>query len=93
MAAMTEVRTLLTELRRRGATVRPDGDSFVVNCPPGTVTPDLEDRLRAAKNDIATHLRERPVWPCSSCKRFAFAEPDVRCFWCRRPEPTDAFGP
>lgn len=74
-------RDLLGELRERGATVSPDGDSFSVRSA-GVVTAELAAALREQREEIVAYLGKRPTWPCSECGNHAFPTPSVRCYWC-----------
>jgi len=78
---LAEVRALLEELRERGASVE-----FI---PPETIevrgegAAPLIPRIRDLKPAVVTYLANPPTWPCVRCKRYAFAEAGVLCYWCR----------
>lgn len=48
---------LLDELRRRDVQLRVDGDRLRVNAPTGTMTPELQEQVRARKAEIIEFLR------------------------------------
>ncbi|ATB51486.1 non-ribosomal peptide synthetase [Corallococcus macrosporus] len=49
---------LLTELSRLGITLRADGEHLRITAPKGALTPELRERLSAAKPALLTHLRD-----------------------------------
>lgn len=48
---------LLDELRRRDVQLRVDGERLRVNAPAGTMTPDLQELVRARKTELMEFLR------------------------------------
>ena len=74
---------LLRGLREVGARIGLEQDELVVRGPTGAVPEELIDRLREHKQGLIQLLKDRATWPCETCKRFAFHEPAVVCFWCR----------
>ena len=74
----------LQEARHRGITLTPAGTALRFVGPKGALNEELKLALKKHKPSIIALLEEgRPTHPCSRCERFAFAEPDVVCFWCR----------
>jgi hypothetical protein len=81
-------RDLLRELRERGVEVRPDPPDRILFR--GPVDDDLRARIREAKPALLAYLSHPPTWPCSRCGKFAFGQPHVVCYWCKRQEERPA---
>ena len=74
----------LQEARRRGIVLTPAGSTLRFRGPKDALSEDLKRELKRHKPTIITLLgKGRSTYPCSRCERFAFAEADVVCFWCR----------
>ena len=81
----------LREARRRGITLTPAGTALRFRGPKDALTEELKRELRKNKPEILALLDAgRSTYPCSRCARFAFAEADVICYWCRREVPHEA---
>ena len=76
---------VLQEAQRRGIVLTPAGTSLRFRGPRGALGEDLKRELKRHKPEIIVLLVEgRSTYPCGECGRFAFAEADVVCYWCRR---------
>ena len=53
---MSDIADLIAELRRRDIVIALKDDRLVVNAPKGALTPDLQERLRAAKPQLLAYL-------------------------------------
>jgi len=82
---------LLAEAHRRGIELWADGASLRYRAPPGALTPDLREALRATKAEVLRVLADaaaRPPAPaasrCRICGRakFELAGRLPRCFVC-----------
>ena len=77
---------LLRGLREAGARIGLEEDELVVRAPTGAVPEELVERLREHKQVLIQFLKDRATWPCETCGRFAFPEPDLVCYWCGTPQ-------
>ena len=76
---------VLQEAQRRGIVLTPSGTTLRYRGPKDALSEDLKRELKRHKPTIITLLGEgRSTYPCSRCERFAFAEADIVCYWCRR---------
>ena len=74
----------IREARRRGIVLTPAGATLHFGGPKDALGEGLKRELRRHKPEIIALLGEGlPTYPCSRCERFAFAEPNVVCHWCR----------
>ena len=74
----------LRETRRRGIKLTPAGTTLRFHGPKGALSGELREALTKHKPEIIALLAEGvATYPCSRCERFAFAEPNVVCYWCR----------
>ena len=81
----------LQEARRRGIVLTPAGTVLRFRGPKDAMSEELKHALKKHKPEIIAILGEvRSTYPCSRCKRFVFAEPDVLCFWCRNGRVAEA---
>ena len=75
----------LKEARHRGIVLTPAGMSLRFRGPKEALNSELKRELVRHKSEILELLKTgRSTYPCSRCERFAFAEADVVCYWCRR---------
>lgn len=51
---------LINELRRRGATLTPNGDKLRITAPRGVITPQLRDQIAQHKPALMRLLRDAP---------------------------------
>jgi hypothetical protein len=81
---------ILEDLRQVGIHVTPRGNDLLV-CPASKLTPELRERLRAAKAQVLAALRSRsarivvPCWHCRSGR--------CSCIVCADGLPVGAKGP
>ena len=76
---------VLQEAHRRGIVLRPAGAALRFRGPKDALSEDFKRELKRHKPEILNLLGEtRSTYPCSRCERFAFAEPTIVCYWCRR---------
>ena len=74
----------LQEARRRGITLTSAGKTLRFRGPTDALSEAFKRELKRNKPEIIVLLGEGPsTYPCSRCERFAFAEADVVCYWCR----------
>ena len=74
----------IEEARSRGIVLTPAGATLRFLGPKGALSEELKRELTRHKPEILNLLDEgRSTYPCSRCERFAFAEPNVVCYWCR----------
>ena len=80
----TTAAVLFAELQARGLYLDPRGPDLLRIGPPDLLNEDRLERVRAAKTEILSLLRERgtQTWPCVVCDRHSFDVPTV-CYWCR----------
>jgi hypothetical protein len=74
---------LLRSLYRQGANVRVDGEALRVRAPAGVITEAIREEITALKPDL---IKVLSTYPCSSCGRFAFSQPNKVCYWCLNPK-------
>ncbi len=75
----------LHEAQSRGIVLTPAGASLRIRGPKDALNEELRRELVRHKPEILALLRAgRSTYPCSSCGRFAFAEANIVCYWCRR---------
>jgi len=55
---MSAARNLLAELQTKGVEITPSGDRLRIKAPVGIITPELRDRLAAAKPDLLQLLTD-----------------------------------
>ena len=74
----------LQEAQRRGIVLTPAGATLRFRGPKDALNEELKHELVRHKPEIIVLLEEgRSTYPCTRCERFAFAQADVVCFWCR----------
>ena len=74
----------LKEAQLRGIVLTPAGTSLRFRGPKEALNSELKRELVRNKPEILVLLGAGPAtYPCSSCGRFAFAQADVVCYWCR----------
>ncbi len=74
----------LQEAKRRGIVLTPQRTAIRFRGPRGALSEELKRELVRHKPEILVLLRAgRSTYPCSACGRFAFAQADVVCYWCR----------
>ena len=75
----------LQEARRRGIVLTPAGAALRFRGPKDALNEELKRELVRHKPAIIVLLgKGRSTYPCSRCERFAFAEAETVCYWCRR---------
>ena len=75
----------LQEAHRRGIVLTPAGATLRFRGPKGALSDELKSSLKRHKPEIIALLGEpRSTYPRSKCEQFAFAEPDIVCYWCRK---------
>lgn len=78
---MSTAHDLYRELSTLGAMLWQDGDQLRCQAPPGTLTADLIDRLKAHKPDLLAMLSDPQVTPRSAANDPAPAQPFAPDFW------------
>ena len=74
----------LQEAQRRGIVLTPAGATLRFRGPKDALNEAFKRELVRHKPEIIVLLGEdHSTYPCSRCERFAFAEPDIVCYWCR----------
>ena len=75
---------VLREAQRRGIVLTPAGTALRFRGPKDALNEELKRELVRNKPEIlALLVEEYATHPCVRCRRFAFAEADVVCYWCR----------
>ena len=82
---------LLRVVREQGVELTPDGDQLRYRGPREALTPDMLIELKRHKSDLLTLLSTpRETHACSRCRRFAFPDAGVVCYWCRSTPEAEA---
>ncbi|MFK7829718.1 MAG: amino acid adenylation domain-containing protein [Congregibacter sp.] len=75
---MSELATLIADLRAAGITVRADGDELIVRAPKGAMTAPLAAALRASKADLLAFLQKAHESRERQASRVVPADPELR---------------
>jgi hypothetical protein len=76
---------LLLKLREIDANPRIENGQLWLKA--SVLTEELRELVTARRNELVRLLTS---FPCVSCGRFLFPEPDTTCFWCKPARPLNA---
>jgi len=84
---------IVKTLSARGARVRLKEGKLWIKPPPGGLTDNERASVKSNALSVVALLESfanATTYPCSGCDRFAFPVSDIRCFRCRKIQPSEA---